>query len=213
MNNDIKEYTVNDYSQIDKHLEQVNNREKAFTDRLRIKNFFNFSISALIFCFAIGLLALLVAWSFRLMVYGPKETKIVEKLVEHPHTHDNQNNENSASRINSQAVKILENANKENLNNKTVLTDVTAFRNVTTNIKNFNSVITRWNYSKGDDTKPSKQSCYAEGNMNNLAVTLELAYLNNNKVVSKYEYNEANKYELTRNQWDSLLKKCQWYQI
>ena len=36
------------------------------------------------------------------MVYGPKDTKIVEKLVEHPHTHDNQNNENSASRINSQ---------------------------------------------------------------------------------------------------------------
>ena len=42
MNDDIKEYTVNDYSQIDKHLEQVNNREKAFTDRLRIKNFLTF---------------------------------------------------------------------------------------------------------------------------------------------------------------------------
>jgi len=212
MNDDLKEYTVNDYSQIDKHLEQVNNREKAFTDRLRIKNFFNFSIAALIFCFAIGLLALLVAWSFRLMVYGPKETKIVEKLVEHPHTHNNQNNENSASRINNQAIKILQNANEENINNKNVLTDVIAFRSVNVNIKNFNQVNSRWKYIKGDDVKPIEQSCYADGEINNLNIKLELAYLDNNKVSSRYMYNEANKYGLTRNQWDSLVKECQWYQ-
>ena len=35
----IKQYTVNDYSQIDRHLDQVNNREKAFTDRIKIKKF------------------------------------------------------------------------------------------------------------------------------------------------------------------------------
>ena len=212
MNDEIKEYTVNDYSQIDKHLDQINNREKAFTDRIRIKNFFNLSIAALIFCFAIGLLALLVAWSFRLMVYGPKETKVVEKLVEHPHIHNDNKNANNDSNLNAQAVKILQNANKENINNKAVLTDVTAFRNVTTNIKNFNSVITRWNYSKGDDIKPSKQSCYAKGDINNLDIKLELANLDNNKVVSWYTYQQAEKHGLTRSQWDSLVKNCQWYQ-
>lgn len=215
MKEDIKQYTVNDYSQIDRHLDQVNNREKAFTDRIRIQNFFNFALASLIFCFAIGLLVLLIGWSFRLMFYGPKETKIIEKVVEHPHNHNINNSKNDNSTLNDKAIRILKDIdNKNNTNNNVnneVLTDVTAFKSINTSIGNFEKVTTRWNYTKGDDTKPSKQSCYVRGIQNNLNTTLELAVFNDNKISSFYTYKTANDYKISKSQWDNLVKKCQWH--
>ena len=42
-------------------------------------------------------------------------------------------------------------------------------------------------------------------------VRIDLAVMSNSNIDSQYDYTTANKYNLSKNQWDGLVKKCLWY--
>ena len=80
---------------------------------------------------------------------GPKETKIIEKPVEHPHSHHDHKSEiiksNSDDKLNSQAIEILKNLESQNTGNaNNVLSNVKVFNSVSTNIGSFDNVHSRW---------------------------------------------------------------------
>ncbi len=71
------EYTVRDYSAVDKQIEEVALREKTITNRMRIQNFSKLAIIVGGLMLASGILFLLISWGIRIMKGAP-EIRIIE---------------------------------------------------------------------------------------------------------------------------------------
>ena len=71
------EYTVRDYSAVDKQIEEVARREKTLTDRMRIQNLAKLAIIAGGLMLAAGVLFVLISWGIRIMKGAP-EIRIIE---------------------------------------------------------------------------------------------------------------------------------------
>ena len=71
------EYTVRDYSAVDKQIEEVARREKTLTDRMRIQNYAKLAIIAGGLMLAAGILFVLISWGIRIMKGAP-EIRIIE---------------------------------------------------------------------------------------------------------------------------------------
>ncbi len=71
------EYTVRDYSAVDKQIEEVARREKTLTDRMRIQNLAKLAIIAGGLMLVAGILFVLISWGIRIMKGAP-EIRIIE---------------------------------------------------------------------------------------------------------------------------------------
>ena len=71
------EYTVRDYSAVDKQIEEVARREKTLTDRMRIQNLAKLAIIGGGLMLATGVLFVLISWGIRIMKGAP-EIRIIE---------------------------------------------------------------------------------------------------------------------------------------
>ena len=85
------EYTVRDYSAVDKQIEEVARREKTLTDRMRIQNLTKLAIIAGGLMLATGVLFVLISWGIRIMKGAP-EIRIIESrgINQEERTTDNQ---------------------------------------------------------------------------------------------------------------------------
>jgi hypothetical protein len=84
----ISEYTVRDFSAVDKQIEQIAERERIVTQRLKLANVRRAVILGVAALMAIGLFLILAAWAYRI-AFPPEPTvvettKIVEKIIQPP---------------------------------------------------------------------------------------------------------------------------------
>jgi hypothetical protein len=84
----IAEYTVRDFSAVDTQIEQIAERERVVTQKLRLANLFQLVKFAVIGLVALGVFFLLLGIAYRI-AFPPEQkvvetTKIVEKIIQTP---------------------------------------------------------------------------------------------------------------------------------
>ena len=82
----IGEYTVRDFSPVDRQIEQIAEREKLVTEKLRLANLFHIVKYAVIGLIALGIFFILLAIAYRI-AFPPEPkiietTRVVEKIVQ-----------------------------------------------------------------------------------------------------------------------------------
>tara|TARA_B100001057_G_C22677331_1_gene882353 strand:+ start:236 stop:934 length:699 start_codon:yes stop_codon:yes gene_type:complete len=230
MADEITEYTVRDYSAVDKQIDEIARRERILTNRLNLENLKRFILIGLMVVGGICLLVLALAIAYRIAF--PPEKKVLENplpvevtvknepiiLKENTNTTVNKNvpsnkifgipetNTNTTKYTNTENKNIIQNEErkKSKLDNTTVVT----FKKQSSNLTGFREVTTGWRWKNPDADKPFNQYCYVT-NINN--VVIDLANNKNNTKLSLYDYYTANRNNLTKNQWNNLESKCQWY--
>jgi len=230
MADEVSEYTVRDYSAVDKQIDEIARRERILTNRLNLENLKRFILIGLMVVGGICLLVLALAIAYRIAF--PPEKKVLEnplpvevivknepvilkettkesfknnvpsnKIFGIPDTNTDQ-----SKNTNFLSKKIIqsEQTKKSKLENTTVVT----FKNKSSNLTGFKDVTTGWRWKNPNADKPFNEYCYL---INVDRVRIDLATKNDNSRKSLYDYYTANKYNLTKNQWDNLETKCQWY--
>jgi len=219
MSEDITEYTVRDYSAVDRQIDEIARRERILTNRLNLENLKRFILIGLIVVGGICLLLLALAVAYRIAF--PSNKKIVETplpvevivknepiILKDETKKSNVNNVPSNKMFGIKNNDTNENKQNEVITSKLDNTSVVTFKYQASQLVGFKDVTTGWNWETPKAEKPNSQFCYTH---NNDMVRINLAnVLKNNNVVSNYDY-IANKYNLSKNQWDKLINKCQWY--
>ena len=85
MTRPLAEYTVRDYSAVDRQVEQIAERERQYTEKLKIRNYRQMTILCVGALLAFGLFLVLTAIAYRI-AFPPKievieTTKVIEKTV------------------------------------------------------------------------------------------------------------------------------------
>lgn len=84
----ITEYTVRDYSAVDRQIDEIANRERVLTQRLQLANYRRMAILGAGIILAIGLFIIMLAIAYRIAFPKTPEiietVKVVEKIVEPP---------------------------------------------------------------------------------------------------------------------------------
>lgn len=124
--NEPDEYTIRDYSAIDRQINEIANRESVLTNKLKQDNLRKLAITSVIFAGALS--AIIIASG--IAIWLVKDQKIVEvvkeKIVEvtkepkiiiepHHHNHSQNSSSNNISNLNPNA-KIIDNSNNNQLN-------------------------------------------------------------------------------------------------
>ena len=232
MADEVSEYTVRDYSAVDRQIDEIARRERILTNRLNLENLKRFILIGLMVVGGICLLVLALAIAYRIAF--PPEKKVLENPLPVEVTVKNEpiilkentkeiinknvptnrffgkpdNNTNQSNNTNSDTKKITKNDTREKskLENTTVVT----FKKQDSNLTGFGQVMTGWRWINPNANKPYKEFCYIH---NIDMVRIDLAIKENDLTTSGYDYYTANKYNLTQNQWNNLEKKCQWYSM
>ena len=230
MADEVSEYIVRDYSAIDRQVDEIARRERILTNRLNLENLKRFVLIGLMVIGGICLLFLALAIAYRIAF--PPEKKVLENplpveitvknepiiLKEKSNDTVNQNvpsnkifgipntNSNTTNNTNTETKNIIQNEEKKKskLDNTTVVT----FKKQSSNLTGFKDVTTGWRWQNPNADKPFSEYCYVT-NINN--VLIDLANKNNDIKKSLYDYYIANRYNLTKKQWNNLERKCQWY--
>lgn len=231
MADEITEYTVRDYSAVDKQIDEIARRERILTNRLNLENLKRFILIGLMVVGGICLLVLALAIAYRIAF--PPEKKVLEnplpvevtvrnepvilkettkeiinnsapssKIFGVPNTNSKVNDQNTTFK--SQEVIKNQSLKTSKLDKTTVVT----FKQQESRLTGFKEVFTGWKWKNPNADKPFDEFCYTH-NMDN--VRINLAMIENNKVKSNYDYYTSNRYNLSQNQWRNLVKKCQWY--
>ena len=234
MAEDITEYTVRDYSPVDRQIDEIARRERILTNRLRLENLKRLIFISLLAIGGICLLALAFAIAYRIAF--PPEKKIVEKVIVKEKIKDipqsktpsnkvfgiPNNNSNIKPQIKldnnkTQSNKIFgipdNNSNikpqtKPEKKSKLDKTEVVTFKKSESPLTGFITVTTGWKWNNPQADKPYREFCYTH-NLDN--VRIDLARKENNIKDSLYDYYTADKYNLTKNQWDQMVNECQWF--
>ena len=230
MTDEFSEYTVRDYSAVDRQIDEIARRERILTNRLNLENLKRFILIGLMVVGGICLLVLALAIAYRIAF--PPEKKVLENplpvevtvknepiiLKEKSNDTFNKNvpsnkifgipdtNTNTSYNSNTETKNLTQNEEKtkSKLDNTTVVT----FKNQSSNLTGFRQVTTGWRWKNPNADRPFNEYCYL---INIDRVRIDLATKDNNIKKSLYDYYTANKYNLTQNQWNNLEKKCQWY--
>ena len=233
MAQELVEYTVRDYSAVDKQIDEIARRERILTNRLNIENLKKFILIGLIVVGGICILLLSLALAYRIAF--PPEKKVLENPLPVEITIKNEPiviKEESIKIVRSDAPsnkifgikeknKTVKAINEDSTSNSKVIykdqikkqsrldnTSVVTFLNKDSFLTGFRDVTTGWNWKTPNSDKPYKQYCYI---MNLDRVQIDLATINGGTKKSLYNSNKANKYNLSKNQWNSLENKCQWF--
>ena len=218
MAEDITEYTVRDYSPVDRQIDEIARRERILTSRLRLENLKRLIFISLIAIGGICLLALAFAIAYRIAF--PTEKKIVEKVIVKEKIKDTSNSKTQSNKIfgstdnknkifgstdNNADIKTQTEPEKRS---KLDSTKVVTFKNSSSPLTGFKFVTTGWNWRNPKADRPYDEYCYTQS-VND--VHIDLANKKNNIKKSLYDYYTANKYNLTKNQWDQMVNECQWF--
>ena len=208
MAEDITEYTVRDYSPVDRQIDEIARRERILTNRLRLENLKRLIFISLIAIGGICLLALAFAIAYRIAF--PPEKKIVEKVIVKEKIKDTSNSKTQSNKIfgstdNNADIKTQTKPEKRS---RLVSTEVVTFKKSLSPLTGFRGVTTGWSWRTPKADKPYNEFCYTH---NLDMVRIELATKENNIKKSLYDYYTANKYNLTKNQWDQMINECQWF--
>ena len=230
MANEISEYTVRDYSAVDRQIDEMARRERILSNRLNLENLKKFILISLMVLGGVCLLLLTLALAYRIAF--PPEKKVLDNPLPVEVTIKNEpiilkETSKQISNIKGPSNKIFgipnnslnlskntytgsENIIKNETTKKSKLdnTSVVTFKKNISGLTGFIEVTTGWRWKNPDADKPFNQYCYVT-TVN--SVVIDLAKKEDNTKKSLYNYNTANKNNLTKNQWDSLEKKCQWY--
>lgn len=233
MADEITEYTVRDYSAVDKQIDEIARRERILTNRLNLENLKRFILIGLMVVGGICLLVLALAIAYRIAF--PPEKKVLENplpveitvknepVILKETTKESVNNNNTTRNkifgINPNSENI-DTSKKQNNNSKNIYeepqkkqsklenTTVITFKRMDSLLTGFKEVTTGWKWATPDAEKPFNQYCYV---FNLDMVQISLATYENNSKLSLYDYYTANRYNLSKNQWNNLESKCQWY--
>lgn len=230
MADEITEYTVRDYSAVDRQINEIARRERILTNRLNLENLKRFILIGLMIIGGICLLVLALAIAYRIAF--PPEKKLLENplpvevivknepviLKETIEKSSNNNvpsnkifgipDNNKDKSMNTSSILKKKIQNEQTKKSKLENTTVVTFKNKSSNLNGFKFVTTGWRWKNPNANKPFNEYCYIE---NTERVRIDLATKNNNLKKSLYDYYTANKYNLTKNQWNNLEKNCQWY--
>ena len=234
MADEISEYTVRDYSAMDRQIDEIARRERILTNRLNLGNLKRFALIGLMVVGGICLLILAIAIAYRI-AFPPQKTvlenpiplEVIVKnepiIIEKENTKIIQNKtpSNKMFGLKEKGNKVTD-QNISNYTSKTILEDkskkpskldntsVVTFKTETTNINGWRTVTTGWNWKNPSSNEPYKQYCYTS-NVDNVRVDLAVTETNTNSKKSLYNVYTANKNNLSKVQWNSLEQKCQWY--
>jgi len=230
MADEVTEYSVRDYSAVDRQIDEMARRERIRTNKLKLENLKKFILIVLMIIAGICLLLLALAIAYRIAF--PPEKKVLEnplplevtiknepiilkesskeiinkkgpsnKIFGIPDNSSNQSNDTDVGNKN-----IIQNeiSKKSKLDNTSVVT----FKNNRSGLTGFMDVTTGWRWKTPDAEKPFNQYCYVTS-VN--SVVIDLAKKEDKTKISLYNYYTANNKNLTKNQWINLEKKCQWY--
>lgn len=234
MADEISEYTVRDYSAMDRQIDEIARRERILTNRLNLENLKRFALIGLMVLGGVCLLILALAVAYRIAF--PPDKKILENpiplevtvknepiIIEKKNTKiiENKTPSNKIFGLREKENKVTKESNSKNTS-KTILEDkskkpskldntsVVTFKTETTNINGLRTVTTGWNWKNPSANEPYKQYCYTS-NIDNVQVDLAVIETNTNSKKSLYNVRTANKNNLSKAQWDNLEQKCQWY--
>lgn len=219
MSEDITEYTVRDYSAVDRQIDEIARRERILTNRLNLENLKRFILIGLIVVGGICLLLLALAIAYRIAF--PPQKKISEStlpvevtvknepiILKEPINKSNNNNAPSNKIFGMQNNDTNQIKQKNTITSKLDNTKVVTFKSQPSQLIGFRNVHTGWNWETPKANKPNSQFCYTH---NIDMVRIDLAVKSNSNIDSLYDYRTANKYNVSKNQWDGLVKKCLWY--
>lgn len=227
MADEISEYTVRDYSAVDRQIDEMARRERILTNRLNLENLKKFILISLMVLGGVCLLLLTLALAYRIAF--PPEKKVLENplpvevtiknepLVIKENSTEITNKKAPSSKIfgipennTKQSENIFQNKNKveDKAKSKLENTSVVTFKRNRSSLTGFKEVTSGWRWKNPDANRPFSEYCYVTS-VNN--VMIDLAKKENNTKKTLYNYYVANKNNLTKNQWNNLEKKCQWY--
>ena len=235
MADEISEYTVRDYSAMDRQIDEIARRERILTNRLNLGNLKRFALIGLMVVGGICLLILAIAIAYRI-AFPPQKTvlenpiplEVIVKnepiIIEKENTKIIQNKtpSNKIFGLKEKGNKVTKESNSK-LTSKTILEDkskqpskldktsVVTFKTETININGLRTITTGWNWKNPKANEPYKQYCYTMNAVDKVQVDLAVIATNTNSKKSLYNVSTANKNNLSKAQWDSLEQKCQWY--
>ena len=235
MADEISEYTVRDYSAMDRQIDEIARRERILTNRLNLENLKRFALIGLMVLGGVCLLILALAVAYRIAF--PPDKKILENpiplevtvknepiIIEKKNTKiiENKTPSNKIFGLREKENKVTEESNSKNTS-KTILEDkskkptkldntsVVTFKTETININGLRTVTTGWNWKNPNANEPYKQYCYTMNAVDKVQVDLAVIATNTNSKKSLYNVSTAKKNNLSKAQWNNLEQKCQWY--
>ena len=160
MAEDITEYTVRDYSPVDRQIDEIARRERILTNRLRLENLKRLIFISLLAIGGICLLALAFAIAYRIAF--PPEKKIVEKVIVKEKIKGTSNSKAQSNKIfgstdNNADIKTQTKPEKRS---RLISTQVTTFKTSPSPLTGFKSVTTGWNWKTPKSDKPYNEFCY-----------------------------------------------------
>ena len=219
----IAEYTVSNFNAVDNQIEQIAQRERVITQKLRLTNLFQVIKFAIIILAAVGLFFILLAIAYRIAF--PAEKTIVKETVigQEAQTLDTVKtapvsrvwgtpDQPSQQQANTQNDKRNDSPKRENKDSVIGKRSVTTFTSVPSNIIGFGDVVTGWRWDDIDAKSPSNEYCYLERPEVNGLFKIDIASKNPEERKPKNLYTLVNSNEagLSKTQWNDLLGKCRW---
>ena len=218
-------YTSHNFDAVNEQIKEIAARERARTKALRLESYRTGFIYAGAAALIIGLLALLLSWSYRIInaPYAEEITKVVKpeiiekeviKVVQVPV-------EKSIYDSTSTSYKGPINSTTETSsftssgNQSAVVTNYNTFKRVdASELGNYgiSDVVTGWRYKDSNSDYPESQYCYFHKSTPGKETTLrvDLAELEDGEYVSFVNSNLAREISMTRRNLKIAEEKCQW---
>ena len=196
-----EDFIYEDYTSIDKGLEQFQRRQHIVTWKKTASVFSRYARYVFIGAIVLGILAILLAYAWHLM----KKERIViqEKIIVKEMALTSNNSNNTIKTIDGKKISMMSNV--------THFTHVYDQRVGSTTY----DIITRWTYDNASNAKlgsyPDRQTCYADFKRNSMDVRLELYEYKRGNAEKIFTNSDLKRYGVSREDAKILKKYCQWH--
>ena len=218
-------YTSHNFDAVNEQIKEIAARERARTNAYRLESYRTAFIYAGAAALIIGLLALLLSWSYRLLnaPYPEEITKVVKpeiiekevvKVVQVP-VEKSIYDTTSTSYKGPTNTQTATSSFTSSGNQPAVVTNYNTFKRVdASEFSNYgiSEVVTGWRYKDSNSDYPESQYCYfnkiTPGKETSLRV--DLAELENGEYVSFVSSTLAREVSMTQSNLKKTEEKCQW---
>lgn len=198
---DIGSYTKRNYEAIDKQLEQVAEREKVVTNRLRLANLKRLLVMISLGLIFLAIAILIIAFGIRLLIYGPAKEVYpdieipseVRLIIDERKPYEEQ-------------LKVIQQKSGE------LVTNYTIFKYRDASDLGYIQVVTGWNFPD-PKSDPNSQWCYVQlkEKIGDVDLNLTLANIENGKFINFVDPELAEKNQIPLNTLEALYSRCEWY--
>lgn len=214
-------YTSHNFDAVNDQIREIAAREKARTTAYRLDSYRTAFMYAGAAVLIVGLLALLLSWSYRLVnaPYPKEVTKVVKpeiiekeviKIIEVP-VSANSDGKNSTSY--QGPVASGESSNTSSSPNAVVVTNYSTFKHVTVDTLNLKQIVsTGWSYEDSNSTYPKRQFCYYNIGSQNSSTSLRvnLAEIEDGEYTSYVDNKLAREASTSQRNLKKLEENCEW---